>query len=848
VTTLVTAGGEAAQLLDRLETRRLDVVSRLDAHAQRTFGQFFTPRKLAERIAALPRLDQAYTLSVLDAGAGVGVLAAALTARVFNERPDLAIHVTAVEADKSLFTSLRATLEDCRQSALRIGIKFDYDIEIDDFISWGHSRTESNLYSDATDRRFDLIIENPPYAKLAKNSSARKYLAAVGVEVPNVYAAFLSMSTRLLTSQGQLVAITPRSFCNGAYFRPFRRDLLHHIGIDRICVFHERDRLFADSAVLQETIIFSGTFGCRPNKTIISTSRGYADQAHERPIPYEDLVRPDDADMFFRIPTDDDDDKVSKVVSTLQASLTDLGVQVSTGRVVDFRATDYLRAHPQAGTVPLIYPHHFRNGRINWPSSKAQKPNAILHTDASKKLLLPNGVYVLVKRLSSKEEERRVVPCIYHPDDSPTSMVAFENHLNVLHTDNHGVEPELATGLAAWLSSSILDLHFRQFSGHTQVNATDLRNMRYPDRAALTRLGSTIDIARWPTQDEIDKLVEEHVLGDSNATPNDGKVTTTGVEAVGEARELLGALNFDAERSNERSALVLLALAQLRPGQPWTDASNPLLRTVEIMDFLRQFHGKDYKPNTRETIRRQTLHQFVEAGLVLQNPDLPQRPTNSPKWCYQVTELAIELIRRYKSDEFEVALRDYLTELPGLRKRYAAAREMARIPVTLPGGGVLKLSPGGQNDLIRDIIEEFCPYFTPGGLILYIGDSDSKWSHAEMEVLKQLGVVIEEHGKMPDLVIHMADKNWLVLLEAASSHGPVDAKRHGELQTLFAGSKAGLVFVSCFPTRAEMRKYLKDIAWESEAWCADAPTHMIHFDGERFLGPYPTENSGSSQR
>ncbi|MGH3624072.1 MAG: BsuBI/PstI family type II restriction endonuclease [Sciscionella sp.] len=164
--------------------------------------------------------------------------------------------------------------------------------------------------------------------------------------------------------------------------------------------------------------------------------------------------------------------------------------------------------------------------------------------------------------------------------------------------------------------------------------------------------------------------------------------------------------------------------------------------------------------------------------------------------------------------------------------------------VTLPGGNTLKLSPGGQNKLIYDIVDKFCPYFTPGGEVLYIGDADDKWQHVETEALARLGLVFDSHGKMPDLVVYFRTKNWLVLLEAASSHGPVDAQRYGELRASFAGSTVGLVFVSCFPTRAEMRKYLKDIAWETEVWCADAPTHLIHFNGERFLGPYtdqPTE-------
>lgn len=171
----------------------------------------------------------------------------------------------------------------------------------------------------------------------------------------------------------------------------------------------------------------------------------------------------------------------------------------------------------------------------------------------------------------------------------------------------------------------------------------------------------------------------------------------------------------------------------------------------------------------------------------------------------------------------------------GLDRSSAAERHLHRIPVTLLDGTRVTLSPGGQNILIRQAIEEFCPRYTPGGIVLYFGDVDNKWSIFEQQRLAYLGVHVDSHGKMPDIVIHLSDRNWLVLMEAASSHGPVDGKRHGELKELFKGATAGLVFVSCLPSRADLRKYLKDIAWETGVWCAENPTHLIHFNGERFL-------------
>jgi len=309
-------------------------------------------------------------------------------------------------------------------------------------------------------------------------------------------------------------------------------------------------------------------------------------------------------------------------------------------------------------------------------------------------------------------------------------------------------------------------------------------------------------------------------------------------DAIEDAKLVLETLGMDAERSNERSACVLLALLQLKPEQSWREAKNPMLGTRAIMDFIRDEYGKDYAPNTRETIRRYTLHQFAEAGLIAQNPDEPSRPVNSPKWNYQVTDEALAVIREYGTDKWLTTVDVYLTRLPGLKAQYAAARELNRIPLVLPSGEALTLTPGGQNTLLKEMLDVFCPYFTPGGEVLYLGDAGEKWSYFERERLAEFGIVVDQHGKMPDLVVYLPDRNWLVLMEAASSHGPVDSKRKTELTNLFGGSSAGLVFVSCFPDRAEFRKYVDKIAWESDVWCADHPTHMIHYNGERFLGPY----------
>ena len=305
-----------------------------------------------------------------------------------------------------------------------------------------------------------------------------------------------------------------------------------------------------------------------------------------------------------------------------------------------------------------------------------------------------------------------------------------------------------------------------------------------------------------------------------------------------EARAILAAFGFDKGRSNDRSARTLLALTQLDESSEWKDAQNPMVGLQAVLDWVRTRLNFAVAPNTRETYRRFTLHQFRDAGFVVYNDDNPARETNSKDNNYRLSPEALKVIRLYGTPAFDIELVEYLKNAPGLAAKYQAARTMTRIPVTLPGGVELTLGAGGQNVLIKQMIDDFSAYFIPGGEVLYIGDADSKLMHFDADKLATLGVTLNTHGKLPDLVVYQPEKNWLFLMEAASSHGPVDAKRHGELATLFAGSTAGLVYVSCFPDRATMRKFLADLAWETEAWCASDPTHMIHLNGERFLGPY----------
>lgn len=313
---------------------------------------------------------------------------------------------------------------------------------------------------------------------------------------------------------------------------------------------------------------------------------------------------------------------------------------------------------------------------------------------------------------------------------------------------------------------------------------------------------------------------------------------TAGAKMVSEALRILQALNVPREQQNDRSALTLLALLGMTPRRRWTDAEAPMLGITEMMNHFEKHFGRKYAPNTRETVRRFTVHQFVQLGLVLANPDDPGRPVNSPDNRYQIAPTLLKLVREYRSPSWDESLKSFVNSAETLRRLQPKEREMALIPVTLPDGRQLKLTAGGQNELVKNIVEEFCPRFTPGGVLVYVGDTGNKQRHVEAGYLQRLGLTMDEHGKIPDVVVHLPKKNWLILIEAVTSHGPIGLKRHNELRALFKGAKAGLVFVTAFLTRRAMTKYLSEIAWETEVWIAEAPSHIIHFNGERFLGPY----------
>lgn len=835
---------QTAAFADTSEFYRVDAVLKLDPRRRSDLGQYMTPAPIARFMASLFE-DISGHIRLLDPGAGVGSLTAAFVERISSvaEKPS-SVELVAYEIEPVLGEYLRSTLDESVAQCADAQITARSALHEDDFIlghKWG---AQSDIFNGAQDSegRFSHVLMNPPYKKINSESAHRAALRRAGIETSNLYTAFMFLAAQRLRPGGQMVAIIPRSFCNGPYFKPFREQFFSMMGLRRIHVFERRDSAFKGDEVLQENVILQAIRDAKPSTVTITTSRGgdfhldadgdcVAEDMTLRTVPYQSVVRPDDPDRFVHIAVNELEQGIMNRMALFKATLTSIGVEVSTGPVVDFRLKDDLRARPEKGAVPLLYAAHFQGGSLTWPKVM-KKPNAIALSAESRKWLWENrGHFVVTKRFTSKEERRRIVASVYG-SDLQGELIGFENHLNVFHAKQAGLSRAVARGLALYLNSSLVDRYFRQFNGHTQVNATDLRSLRYPAREVLERIGELADCATLSQQD-IDNIVEGELshMADANNP-------LRAQQKIDDALTILTALGMPRGQRNERSALTLLALLNLRPDGAWNLLERPLMGITPIMDFTREHYGREYAPNTRETFRRQTMHQFVEAGIALYNPDEPVRPVNSPKACYQISEEAYAVVLTFGTNNWRMTLDTYLEGQETLAAKWAKHRAMQMIPVQIADGHEIALTPGAHSELIKRILADFAPRFAPGAEVIYVGDTGDKMGYFQKDRLAALGVTVDWHGKMPDVVLYFGKKDWLLLVESVTSHGPVDSKRHNELAALFKGAKPGLVYVTAFPDRGVIGRYLGEISWETEVWCADAPSHLIHFNGERFLGPY----------
>lgn len=822
-------------------------------------GQIFTPpdiaRFMARQLGPIKSGDR-----ILDPAIGSGVLACAIIDYAITQGQPLEFWLDGYEIDAELCQAARKLLKQAIEYAASYGITVHVRIYQEDFVLTSVTPSQPYLFlADSSDRSnkhtlYSHIIANPPYFKL--NSNDPRVAAVVGQfqGYTNIYTLFIALAVKRLVQQGRACFIVPRSFCSGRYFSSFRKEFIQEALPSAIHLFDSRQNTFKEASVLQENIIF--TFRRRsvrspqlPETTHLSisaskdTSELDSTALISRQISIRQFVGQRYGTLFFRLPTGELDEQIVEVVDSWTGSLSQYGLNVSTGPVVAFRAHSWLtdtEAVLQNRAVPLLWIHNVKAQQVEWPVAKGNKPQAISLTPEAQPLLLPVRNYVLLRRFSAKEEARRLIAAPFLANQHHYQWIGLENHLNYIYRETVELQVEEAIGLSALFNSALLDRYFRIINGNTQVNAVELRALPLPPLEVIQELGRNIHTNGMGNSPDID-AVTYAMLQNSGYLSSDFPLireTRLTMGKIQEAQDILKTLGLPPAQQNEISALTLLVLAQLAEETPWSEAKRRSLRIHDILLEIKLRYNREYAENTRETIRRQVIHQFEQAGIVVRNPDDPTLSTNSPRTHYTLSDSAIRTLRSYHSKNWQQAALAFLETQGALFEVYQKKRTQHKVPLRLANGEEYHLSPGQHNELQAAIVEEFGPRFAPGAKLLYLGDTENKTLILDSEGFEALGISAPYHDKLPDVVFYDQTRNWLFLVEAVTSHGPVSPKRHFELEEAFNECLANRIYVSAFLDFVAFKSFLTEIAWETEVWLAEIPDHLIHFNGDRFLGPY----------
>lgn len=827
------------------------VLEKREINTLKEHGQFLTPPSVAKYMAKQLGQIQSGAL-LLEPAIGSGVLVCAVIERLITENRSLEVSVTAYEIDEELCDISRDVLKVACSKAEKRGIKINWQVHKEDFVLACLPESEQHSLfglNESKQRAFTHIISNPPYFKLNVEDKRVKAVYGKLNGHTNIYTLFMALSAKVLLPQGKACFIVPRSFCSGVYFADFRRDLLKDVTPFSLHVFQSRNDVFKGDAVLQENVIFtfeklSQSQEHRYWAGYVNISSSKDDKNLEngiifRQVSFQHFLNDHDGLLLFRVPTGILDEQILDAVDKWNGSLEKYGFQVSTGRVVPFRAKGLLKEQVKVGNgaVPLLWMQNVKPYQTEYPLDRFDKPQAILVNDPS--LLVPNANYVLLRRFSAKEDKRRLISSPFIGEEFKFEQIGFENHLNVIFKKRGTLSTFETIGLSAILNSAIVDRYFRIVNGNTQVNAAELRILPLPPLEVIINIGEKIQKANTYEPEKVDGIIfstlwESNFLSEEFPMIQETRITMGKIE---QAQEILEAIGLPSAQQNEISALTLLALAQLSEKNAWKDAANPMLRVHDILIEIKQKYGREYAENSRETIRRRVLHQFEQAGIVIRNADDPTRPTNSGLTNYMLTDLALAVVCAYGSSKWKTKVKDFVSQQGRLLDVYQKAREQTKIPLQVAEGKVYKLSPGKHNQLEVAIVEEFGTRFAPGAKLIYFGDTAKKTLILDEEIFSKLGVSVSEHGKFPDVILYDSKKKWLFLIEAVTTHGPVSPKRHVELEKLFGKCRAGKIYVTAFLDFATYKKYANDIAWETEVWIAEMPSHMIHLNGDKFLGP-----------
>lgn len=826
------------------------VLSQRAESSRKRHGQYLTPAPVARFMARQLEPVENHA-RVLDPALGSGVLACAVIEQVIARGQPDELWIDGYEIDPELLTAAEVSLQRATERAASRGVTVHVGLRRGDFILEALPMQQPGLFAapagDCHPRQYDRIIANPPYFKLHRDDPRVVAASRQLHGHTNLYTLFMALAVELLADGGRACFIVPRSFCSGAYFSDFRRAFLAQTVPEAVHLFESREDTFRDA--LQENVIItfsrrqaSGKPAAAPEAVAISTSGSGSDlraAPRSRKVAFCHFQGQQNGALFFRLPTGELDEALVEAVDGWKGSLARYGLQVSTGPVVPFRArallVDDLEQVARGLAAPLLWMHHVKPQRITWPAGNGAKPRAIALNDQAMKLLVPAGNFVVLRRFSAKEEPRRLIAAPFLVEQHRHAWVGLENHLNYIYRSRGQLDPDEAVGLSALLNSGPVDRYVRILNGNTQVNAAELRALPLPPMETIRQIGRRL-LAAGEAAD-IDRTVFA-ALEEAGCLPPEFPIireTRITMGKIQEAQEVLRALGLPEAQQNEISALTLLALAQLSEATPWGDARRQSLRVHDMLAAIKARYGREYAENTRETIRRQALHQFEQAALVVRNPDDPSLPTNSPKTHYTLTDAALRAIRRYGTAAWEEAAQTFVADQGALLDVYRRSLDRHKVPLRLPGGEAYRLSPGRHNELQVAVVEEFGPRFAPGAQVLYLGDTADKTLIFDRETLATLGVPMASHAKLPGVVLYDEARNRLFLVEVVTAHGLVSPKRHLELEALFGQCPARRVYVSVFPDFATFKSFLTEVAWETEVWLAELPNHLIHFNGDRFL-------------
>jgi adenine-specific DNA-methyltransferase len=470
-----------------------------DTKVRKLKGQFFTPKEVGTFMASLFEIQHT-TLRLLDPGAGTGILTAAFCERILNNSRSVNLTIHAYENDPRLLPLLETALEQCKADLKVRGHNIEYNIYEQDFIlhNQGHLRQSDLFGTSKQHASYDFIVSNPPYYKLSKDSPQSSVMMELISGQPNIYALFMALSASMLRHDGEMVFITPRSFCSGLYYKKFREWFLKNLRLTHVHIFESRKEIFDRDGVLQENIIIKAI---KPKKIsnhkrlIISSSENKSfTKLKKLSVRYTDVVHYKNGDVFIRIPTSTLDIDILHVVDRWPNVLRNLGLEISTGPVVPFRATQYLLPEltESPKSAPLLWMHNMQGMRVVWPLKKNKKPLAIRVSDETSPLVLPVKNYVLLKRFSSKEQKRRLYAAVLLESEFPQKTVGIENHVNYIHKPKGNLSVNEAFGIAAILNTFIIDNYFRSLNGNTQVNATDIRSLPFPKIDDIREIGKLI--------------------------------------------------------------------------------------------------------------------------------------------------------------------------------------------------------------------------------------------------------------------------------------------------------------------------------------------------------------------